>query len=82
MVQWLRLHFHCIGYKFGPLRAPKIPHAVQPKTTTKKSSLYILDSSPLSDMSLVNTISQSVGDLVILKSSTDQISELQPFSEL
>ena len=66
------------------MRAPKALQAMQygPKQQEQKSSLYMLDSSPLPDTSLVNTVSQSVGDLVILKSSTDQISEFQPCAEL
>ena len=66
------------------MRAPKALQAMQygQKQQEQKSSLYMLDSSPLPDTSLVNTVSQSVGDLVILKSSTDQISEFQPCAEL
>ena len=52
------------------------------KNNNKKEFFVYFGISPLSDTSLVNTVSQSVGDLVILKSSTDQISELQPCSEL
>lgn len=48
-----------------------------------KGSLYILDSSLLSDTSFANSVSQSVAALVIiLKSSVDQISGLQASFEL